>query len=74
MIDHLDQLVLPTAHEADGIRFCTQALGLRLSTFAGAGLKGTGSLSFYAFEWDRRPTPTSPCRPARSATSIPAKC
>ena len=30
MIDHLDHLVLTTAHEAECIRFYTQALGLSL--------------------------------------------
>jgi catechol 2,3-dioxygenase-like lactoylglutathione lyase family enzyme len=35
MIDHLDHLVLTTAHEADCIRFYTQALGMRLETFIG---------------------------------------
>jgi catechol 2,3-dioxygenase-like lactoylglutathione lyase family enzyme len=35
MIDHLDHLVLTTAHEADCIRFYTQALGMRLETFVG---------------------------------------
>ena len=29
MIDHLDHLVLTTAHEAECIRFYTQALGMR---------------------------------------------
>ncbi len=31
----IDHLVLTTAHEADCIRFYTQALGMRLETFAG---------------------------------------
>jgi catechol 2,3-dioxygenase-like lactoylglutathione lyase family enzyme len=35
MIDHLDHLVLTTAHEADCIRFYTQVLGVRLETFVG---------------------------------------
>lgn len=35
MINHVDHLALTTAHEADCIRFYTQALGMRLQTFAG---------------------------------------
>ena len=35
MISHLDHLVLTTAHEADCIRFYTQALGMRSETFVG---------------------------------------
>jgi catechol 2,3-dioxygenase-like lactoylglutathione lyase family enzyme len=35
MIDHLDHLVLTTAHEAECIRFYTEVLGMRLETFAG---------------------------------------
>ena len=35
MINHLDHLVLTTAHEAACIRFYTQALGMRLETFVG---------------------------------------
>jgi catechol 2,3-dioxygenase-like lactoylglutathione lyase family enzyme len=35
MIDHLDHLVLTTAHEADCIRFYTEVLGMRLETFTG---------------------------------------
>ena len=35
MIDHLDHLVLTTAHEAECIRFYTQALGMRLESFVG---------------------------------------
>ena len=35
MIDHLDHLVLTTAHEAACIRFYTEVLGMRLETFTG---------------------------------------
>ena len=35
MINHLDHLVLTTAHEAACTRFYTQALGMRLETFVG---------------------------------------
>ncbi len=35
MIDHLDHLVLTTAHEADCIRFYTQVLGMQLESFVG---------------------------------------
>lgn len=35
MIDHLDHLVLTTAHEADCIRFYTEVLGMKLETFIG---------------------------------------
>jgi len=35
MIDHLDHLVLTTAHEAGCVRSYTQALGMRLETFVG---------------------------------------
>ena len=35
MIDRLDHLVLTTAHEAECIRFYTEALGMRLDTFIG---------------------------------------
>ena len=35
MIDHLDHLVLTTAHEASCIRFYTEVLGMRLETFTG---------------------------------------
>jgi catechol 2,3-dioxygenase-like lactoylglutathione lyase family enzyme len=33
MIDHLDHLVLTTAHEAECVRFYTDVLGMRLETF-----------------------------------------
>jgi catechol 2,3-dioxygenase-like lactoylglutathione lyase family enzyme len=36
MIDHLDHLVLTTAHEDDCVRFYTQVLGMQLETFAGS--------------------------------------
>jgi catechol 2,3-dioxygenase-like lactoylglutathione lyase family enzyme len=35
MIDHLDHLVLTTAHEAECIGFYTEVLGMRLETFVG---------------------------------------
>lgn len=35
MIDHLDHLVLTTAHEAECVRFYTEVLGMRLETFVG---------------------------------------
>jgi catechol 2,3-dioxygenase-like lactoylglutathione lyase family enzyme len=35
MIDHLDHLVLTTAHEADCIRFYTDVLGMQLEAFVG---------------------------------------
>ena len=35
MIDHLDHLVLTTAHEAACVRFYTEVLGMRLETFTG---------------------------------------
>jgi len=35
MIDHLDHLVLTTAHETACIRFYTEVLGMRLESFTG---------------------------------------
>jgi catechol 2,3-dioxygenase-like lactoylglutathione lyase family enzyme len=35
MIDHLDHLVLTTAHEAECIRFYTEVLGMKLESFVG---------------------------------------
>ena len=35
MIDHLDHLVLTTAHEAECVRFYTEVLGMALETFTG---------------------------------------
>jgi len=35
MIDHLDHLVLTTAHEVECIRFYTEVLGMALETFTG---------------------------------------
>jgi catechol 2,3-dioxygenase-like lactoylglutathione lyase family enzyme len=35
MIDHLDHLVLTTAHEAECIRFYTEVLGMQLEAFIG---------------------------------------
>lgn len=35
MIDHLDHLVLTTAHEAACVRFYTEVLGMRLESFVG---------------------------------------
>ncbi|WP_431104543.1 VOC family protein [Roseateles noduli] len=45
MIDHLDHLVLTTAHEADCIRFYTEVLGMRLERFVG----GTPPVTRQAF-------------------------
>ena len=38
MIDHLDHLVLTTAHEAQCISFYTEVLGMALETFVGGTL------------------------------------
>jgi len=35
MIDHLDHLVLTTAHEAECVRFYTEVLGMALEAFTG---------------------------------------
>ncbi|MGM9491944.1 VOC family protein [Ideonella sp. YS5] len=45
MIDHLDHLVLTTAHEAACIRFYTEVLGMQLETFVG----GTPAVERKAF-------------------------
>jgi catechol 2,3-dioxygenase-like lactoylglutathione lyase family enzyme len=45
MIDRLDHLVLTTAHEAECIRFYTEALGMRFETFVG----GTPPIARKAF-------------------------
>ena len=47
MIDRLDHLVLTTAHEAECIRFYTEALGMRLDTFVG----GTPPVTRQAFRF-----------------------
>ena len=47
MIDHLDHLVLTTAHEAECIRFYTEALGMHLETFIG----GTPPVQRMAFRF-----------------------
>ncbi len=47
MIDHLDHLVLTTAHEADCIRFYTEVLGMQLESFVG----GTPPVERKAFEF-----------------------
>jgi catechol 2,3-dioxygenase-like lactoylglutathione lyase family enzyme len=45
MIDHLDHLVLTTAHEAECIRFYSEVLGMRLESFVG----GTPPVTRQAF-------------------------
>jgi len=47
MIDHLDHLVLTTAHEAECIRFYTEVLGMRLEAFVG----GTPPVERKAFQF-----------------------
>ena len=47
MIDHLDHLVLTTAHEADCIRFYTDVLGMKLESFIG----GTPPVERKAFRY-----------------------
>lgn len=47
MIDHLDHLVLTTAHEEDCVRFYTQVLGMELETFVG----GTSAVPRKAFRF-----------------------
>ena len=47
MIDHLDHLVLTTAHEAECIRFYTEALGMHLESFIG----GTPPVARKAFRF-----------------------
>ena len=47
MIDHLDHLVLTTAHEQDCVRFYTEVLGMRLETFVG----GTPPVERKAFKF-----------------------
>ena len=47
MIDHLDHLVLTTAHEAECIRFYTEVLGMQLETFVG----GTPPVERKAFKF-----------------------
>jgi catechol 2,3-dioxygenase-like lactoylglutathione lyase family enzyme len=47
MIDHLDHLVLTTAHEAECIRFYTEVLGMQLETFVG----GTPAVERKAFKF-----------------------
>jgi catechol 2,3-dioxygenase-like lactoylglutathione lyase family enzyme len=47
MIDHLDHLVLTTAHEADCIRFYTEVLGMQLESFVG----GTPPVERKAFKF-----------------------
>ncbi len=47
MIDHLDHLVLTTAHEAECIRFYTEALGMQLESFTG----GTPPVARKAFRF-----------------------
>jgi catechol 2,3-dioxygenase-like lactoylglutathione lyase family enzyme len=47
MIDHLDHLVLTTAHEQDCVHFYTQVLGMRLESFVG----GTPPVERKAFKF-----------------------
>lgn len=47
MIDHLDHLVLTTAHEAECIRFYTEVLGMKLGRFVG----GTPPVARQAFSF-----------------------
>lgn len=47
MIDHLDHLVLTTAHEEACIRFYTEALGMQLESFIG----GTPAVERKAFRF-----------------------
>jgi catechol 2,3-dioxygenase-like lactoylglutathione lyase family enzyme len=47
MIDHLDHLVLTTAHEAECIRFYTEVLGMRMEAFIG----GTPPIERKAFRF-----------------------
>lgn len=47
MIDHLDHLVLTTAHEADCIRFYTEVLAMQLESFVG----GTPPVERKAFKF-----------------------
>jgi catechol 2,3-dioxygenase-like lactoylglutathione lyase family enzyme len=47
VIDHLDHLVLTTAHEADCIRFYTDVLGMQLEMFVG----GTPPVERRAFKF-----------------------
>ena len=50
MIDHLDHLVLTTAHEAACIRFYTEVLGMQLESFVG----GTPPVERKAFRFGRQ--------------------
>jgi catechol 2,3-dioxygenase-like lactoylglutathione lyase family enzyme len=47
MIDHLDHLVLTTAHEEDCVRFYTEVLGMQLESFVG----GTPPVERRAFKF-----------------------
>lgn len=47
MIDHLDHLVLTTAHEAECIRFYTDVLGMQMESFIG----GTPPVERKAFKF-----------------------
>jgi catechol 2,3-dioxygenase-like lactoylglutathione lyase family enzyme len=50
MIDHLDHLVLTTAHEQDCVRFYTEVLGMALESFVG----GTPPVERKAFKFGRQ--------------------
>jgi catechol 2,3-dioxygenase-like lactoylglutathione lyase family enzyme len=47
MVDHLDHLVLTTAHEAECIRFYTEVLGMQMESFTG----GTPPIERKAFRF-----------------------
>jgi catechol 2,3-dioxygenase-like lactoylglutathione lyase family enzyme len=47
MIDHLDHLVITTAHEEECIHFYTEILGMKLETFIG----GTPPVERKAFKF-----------------------
>lgn len=50
MIDHLDHLVLTTAHEAECIRFYTEVMGMQLESFIG----GTPPVERKAFKFGQQ--------------------
>ena len=50
MIDHLDHLVLTTAHEAECVRFYTRVMGMQLETFVG----GTPPVERKAFKFGQQ--------------------
>lgn len=50
MIDHLDHLVLTTAHEAECVRFYTRVMGMQFETFVG----GTPPVERKAFKFGQQ--------------------